>query len=203
MTESLGEQRVPVHLRVGHRGPPRQDRRPDLRRRPRRGARATTPTAASPARPWSTPASWSSPARSRPRPTSTSRRSPARRSASIGYTDADLGFSADSCAVHHRDRQAVARHRPGRRHGARGAHRPRRRRRARRRRRRRPGDDVRLRDPRDAGADAAADLARPPARPAPRRGPQAARWSPTCAPTARPRSPSATRTAGRSRSRRS
>ena len=31
-------QRVPVHLRVGHRGPPRQDRRPDLRRRPRRRA---------------------------------------------------------------------------------------------------------------------------------------------------------------------
>ena len=30
--------RVPVHLRVGHRGPPGQDLRPDLRRRPRRGA---------------------------------------------------------------------------------------------------------------------------------------------------------------------
>ena len=35
----------------------------------------------------------------RRRPTSTSRRSPARRSAAIGYIDADLGFSADSCAV--------------------------------------------------------------------------------------------------------
>ena len=32
--------RVPVHVRVGHRGPPRQDRRPDLRRRPRRGLEA-------------------------------------------------------------------------------------------------------------------------------------------------------------------
>ena len=74
-----------------------------------------------------------------------------------------------------RDRQAVARHRPGRRQGARVAHRPGRRRRARRRRRGRPGDDVRLRDPRDAGADAAADLARPQARPPARRGPQGRR----------------------------
>ena len=45
-----------------------------------------------------------------------------------------------------RDRQAVAGHRPGRRPGVGGAHRPGRRRRARPRRRRRPGDDVRLRD---------------------------------------------------------
>ena len=37
-------------LRVGHRGPPGQDRRPDLGRRPRRRPRATTRTAASPAR---------------------------------------------------------------------------------------------------------------------------------------------------------
>ena len=33
----------------------------------------------------------------------------------IGYTDADLGFSADSVRGPQRDRQAVARHRPGRR----------------------------------------------------------------------------------------
>ena len=33
----LTRQRVPVHVRVRHRGPPGQDRRPDLRRRPRRG----------------------------------------------------------------------------------------------------------------------------------------------------------------------
>ena len=38
--------------------------------------------------------------------------------------------------------------------------------------RRRPGNDVRLRLPRDAGADAAADRARPPDGAAPRRGPQ-------------------------------
>ena len=95
---------------------------------------------------------------------------------------------------HQRDRQAVARHRPGRRQGARGAHRPGRRRRARRRRRRRPGDDVRLRDARDAGADAAADLARAQARPPPGRGAQGRGRRRTCARTARPRSRSATRT---------
>ena len=33
----------PVHLRVRHRGPPGQDRRPDQRRDPRRAARARTP----------------------------------------------------------------------------------------------------------------------------------------------------------------
>ena len=70
---------------------------------------------------------------------------------------------------HQRDRQAVARHRPGRRPGLRGAHRRLRRRRARRRRRGRPGDDVRLRVQRDAGAHAAADLAGPQAGQAPGR----------------------------------
>ena len=90
----------------------------------------------------------------------------------IGYTDADLGFSADSCAVINAiDKQSpdIAQ---GVDHGARVAHRPGRRRRARRRRRGRPGDDVRLRDPRDAGADADADLARAQARPPARRGAQ-------------------------------
>ena len=102
-----------------------------------------------------------------------------------------------------RDRQAVARHRPGRGQGARVAHGPRRRRPARRGRRRRPGHDVRVRHARDARADAAADLARAQAGPPPGRDPQGRAWCPTCAPTARRRSRSATRTAGRSRSRRS
>ena len=35
----IGQEGLPVHLRVGHRGPPRQGRRPDLRRRPRRDPR--------------------------------------------------------------------------------------------------------------------------------------------------------------------
>ena len=77
----------------------------------------------------------------------------------IGYVDGDLGFSADSARGPQRDRQAVAGHRAGRRPGRRDARdvgRPRPRRtagRARRgcdRRRGRPGDDVRLRDQRDA-----------------------------------------------------
>ncbi len=67
----------------------------------------------------------------------------------IGYTDADLGFSRRLVRGPQRDRQAVARHRPGRRQGVRGAHRRQRRRRARRRRRGRPGHDVRLRHERD------------------------------------------------------
>ena len=64
---------------------------------------------------------------------------------------------------------AVARHRAGRRLGARG---PRRRGVGVRARRRRPGDDVRVRLPRDARADAAADRPRPPDGAPPGRGPQ-------------------------------
>ena len=41
----------------------------------------------------------------------------------IGYTDADLGFSRRLLRRHQRDRQAVARHRAGRRRGATSAHR--------------------------------------------------------------------------------
>ena len=41
----------------------------------------------------------------------------------IGYTDADLGFSRRLLRGDQRDRQAVARHRPGRRPGLRDAHR--------------------------------------------------------------------------------
>ena len=90
----------------------------------------------------------------------------------IGYIDADLGFSADSCAVIN----AIDKQSPDIAQGVdtrlRDAHRPDRRGRARRRRRRRPGHDVRLRHARDRGAHAAPDLARAPARAAPGRGPQ-------------------------------
>ena len=79
-TRNGQERPTPLHLRVGHRGPPRQDRRPDLRRRPRHADRRGPVRAASPARRWSRPGSPSSPARSRPRPTPTCRRSCARRS---------------------------------------------------------------------------------------------------------------------------
>ena len=68
----------------------------------------------------------------------------------IGYTDADLGFSADSAAV----LNAIDKQSPDIAQGveqvARGAHRPGRRRPARHRRRGRPGHDVRLRHARDA-----------------------------------------------------
>ena len=61
-----------VHLGVGHRGPSRQDGRPDLRRHPRRHPRPRTRRAGWRARRCSPPAwSWW-PARSPPRPTSTS-----------------------------------------------------------------------------------------------------------------------------------
>ena len=156
-------------------GHPDKVARPDLRRRPRRRPRADDPTAASPARPSSTRASSSSPARSRPTPTSTSRTSPARRSARSATptptsastpTPAPCSTrSTSSRPTSPRASTTRSRHRSD--HG--------RRRRARRRRRRRPGNDVRLRDQRDAGADAAADLARPQARPPARRGPQGRR----------------------------
>ena len=90
----------------------------------------------------------------------------------IGYTDADLGLQRRLVRGHQRDRQAVARHRAGRRRRLRAAPRPGRRGCARRRRRRRPGDDVRLRHARDRRAHAAADLARAPPRPAAGRGAQ-------------------------------
>ena len=41
----------------------------------------------------------------------------------IGYTSSEYGFDADTCARQRRARQAVARHRPGRRRGARDARR--------------------------------------------------------------------------------
>ena len=52
-----------------------------------------------PARRWSPPACASSPARSRPRPSSTTRRSRATRSKRIGYTDDAFGINGDTCAV--------------------------------------------------------------------------------------------------------
>jgi S-adenosylmethionine synthetase len=60
---------------------------------------AEDPKAASPARRWSPPASSSSPARSPPRPTSTSRRSCARRSCEIGYDRESYGFDGNTCGV--------------------------------------------------------------------------------------------------------
>ena len=105
----------------------------------------------------------------------------------IGYDDADLGFTADTCAV----LNAIDKQSPDIAQGVDKAYEARtdasRRGRARRRRRGRPGHDVRLRHERDRGADAAADLARAQARQAPLRGAQGRGRSTTCAPTARRR----------------
>ena len=151
-------QRVPVHVRVGHRGPPGQDGRPDLRRRPRRR-------------------DGRGPAGSRGLRDAREHR--ARRGLGRDHDRRVRGHSEDrprddpqdrlqrrplrvrlrQLRRDHRDRRAVARHRAGRRHGLRGPHRPRRRRRARCGRRGRPGHDVRLRLARDEGAHADADLA--------------------------------------------
>ena len=118
----------------------------------------------------------------------------------IGYVDADLGFSADSCAV----LNAIDKQSPDIAQGVDQAL----------ERRTDATDDDELdiagagdqgmmfgyASQRDRRADAAADLARAQARRAPgRRSARTARWT-TCARTARPRSPSATRRqAGRDR----
>ena len=155
---------APVHLRVRLRGPPRQGLRPDLRRAPRRPSSPTTPRAGAPSRRCARPG-WSSwPARSRARPTSTSRTSSARRSTEIGYTDPVLRFDAQSCGVLtsiHAQSPDIAQgvDDGAGLHGEQGG--------------RRPGDDVRVRDPRGRGdAHAARPHALARARPPARRRPQ-------------------------------
>ena len=159
---------LPVHLRVGHRRPPGQDVRPDLGRHPRRDPprgpeRARRLRDRDDHRP-----------RARPRrdldhdlrrlPERRPRHRPRHRlhEGRVRLRLPDLRHARVG-------QGAVGRHRDGRRRGARG---PVRRRARERARRRRPGDDVRLRLPRDAGADAAADRARAPHGAPARRGPQ-------------------------------
>ena len=134
-------------------------------------------------------------------PTSTSRRSPARRSARSATSTPTSASRPTRCAV----LNAIDKQSPDIAQGVDHAFETRtrsgRRRRARRRRRGRPGDDVRLRLERDRRADAAADLAGAQARQAAGRRAQGRTTCPTCARTARPRCPCATSTGARSRSR--
>ena len=133
----------------------------------------------------------SSSARSRRRPTWISRPSCARPSATSATPASTTASTAETCGVMVSIKEQSARHRHGRRPGARGA------RRARARtdldhRRRRPGHDDRLRLQRDAGVHAAHHRAGPPALPPARRRAQDGRPAATCGPTARARSPSST-----------
>ena len=127
--EPAFRQRVPVHVRVRHRGPPRQDRRPDLRRRPRRGA-ARRPLRARGLR----DAREHGPRRRVRRDLDHDlRRHPGRRARDDPQDRLHRrrpGLQRRLVRGHQRDRQAVARHRPGRRPGLRGAHRRLRRRRS-------------------------------------------------------------------------
>ena len=88
----------------------------------------------------------------------------------IGYDDPRYGFDHEACAV----LTAIDEQSPDIAQGVDQARAARGRihRRARRGRRRRPGNDVRLREPRDQGADADADPGRPSARPPARGGAQ-------------------------------
>ena len=147
---------LPVHVRVGHRRPPGQDVRPDLGRHPgrdppRRPVRPRRLRGGHDDRPGH------GPGRDHDQDL---RRLPDRRPrhrARHRLHEERLRLRLPDLR-HAREHQgAVERHRARRRCGARGA---RRRGAGQRARRGRPGDDVRLRLPRDAGAHAAADRAR-------------------------------------------
>src|SRR5581483_10416629 len=167
--EDGGRSRLSAFLGVGDRGPSGQDRRPDLRFRPRRGA-ARRPERARRLR----DADHDGPRRRRRRdhdrhvrrhPTHRTRADPRDR-----LHAREVRLRRRDVRRHGRARRAVARHRAARRCVLRGA--ARRRRSARPRRRRRPGAHVRLRHERDGRADATADHARAPDREAALRGPE-------------------------------
>ena len=90
---------LPVHVRIGDRGSPGQDVRPDLGRHPRRDPQRRSRWPASPARRPPRRARSSSWARSRPRPTSTSRQVIRDTVREIGYTDARYGFDYRTCGT--------------------------------------------------------------------------------------------------------
>ena len=159
---------VPVHVRVGDRGSPGQDRGPDLGRHPGRD----------PARRPDRPRGLRDPDHHRPggggrgdlhhdlcrHPQRGPPDHPRHR-----LRPGQVRLRRGHLRGHGGHRRAVARHRPGRRprlRGARRRHRP-----ARHPGRRRPGDDGRLRLQRDPRADAGPDRPGPPAVAPPGRGP--------------------------------
>ena len=90
---------VPVHVRVGDRGPPGQDVRPDLRRDPRRDPARRSRRRASRARRPRRPAWSRCSARSR-RPTYVEFQTVVRDTIrEIGYTDARYGFDYRTCGT--------------------------------------------------------------------------------------------------------
>ena len=109
-------ERAPVHLRVGDRGPPGQDVRPDLRRRPRRRDARTTPTGRVACE---TLVNTGLVVVSGEIPTETYVDIPeiVRETINeIGYNDGHMGFDGNSCAVLTAIDEQSAGHRPGRRH---------------------------------------------------------------------------------------
>ena len=172
-----------LHVGIGDRGPPGQDRRPDLRRDSRRRPARRSRRDASRARRSSRPASRSSPGRSRRRPTCDFPSVVRHTIKEIGYTRAKFGFDYETCAVI----SSIDPQSPDIAQGVDTG------------RRGRPGLDVRLRRARDRGADAAAADARaPPRASGSRRRGGTERWT-SCGRTASRRSPSSTRGRGRSR----
>ena len=135
----------------------------------------TTRPAASPARRSSTPASSSSPARSAPS-TYVDIPSIVRETIKgIGYDDGAMGFDGQHCAVLTAIDEQSADIAQGVDEALEKRTDAERRRSLRPRGRRRPGNDVRLRDERDGGADADADPDRAHARRPDRQGPQGRR----------------------------
>ena len=141
-TRNGQERPSPLHLGIRHRGTPRQDRRPDLRRRARRAARRGPDE----------PRRLRDDGHDRPRLHRRRDHDQGLRRPAHDRARDDQGGRLHPRQVRLRlrdlrgdlgDPRAVARHRDGRRPG----------------RRRRPGPDVRLRLPRDRGADAAPDHA--------------------------------------------
>ena len=144
-----------LHLRIRHRRPPGQGRRPDLRRRRRRAAREGSRVARR-VRDDGHHRPGHDLRRDHDRGVRAPPRARARDDRAHRLHRGGLRLRREHVRgdVHHRP--AVEGHRDGRGH----------------RRRRRPGDDVRLRVRRDGGAHAAADHARAPAHARARRPPQ-------------------------------